>query len=341
MLTCLLHRDAAFVAVAGEPALVGALVDQCAPWIDAKPARHVPPGCWTVFTDAWHAPAGRGWSPVPAGEPGPAEPRRQLRIDPAARLLALGNDPGPWPARFALRLVRALIRRQLHARGDLYLHAGAVVVERTGIAVAGPARSGKTSTLIALLASGAQSRFVANDDLSARWNGGVLSGLGWPRGVEIRTDMLAALGSLGVALSGAQNKIGASPGSLHLRPHQLAELAGASIATSTPISLIAFPRFTDTPSGLPRIVRLNPAAAADLIAAQMQVPDEVDTWLDPYFTTPDSPRHAETARRIAAAVPAFRVEQSAAALLASATALAASAIGRAAPPSPPVREEPS
>ncbi len=325
MLTCQLRRDNAAVAVAADPATIVGVAAECAPWIIADYGATALTRAWTISTGPGSRPAGGGWLPVPTTPPGPGEPRRCLKVNAGQRLIALQAGPGPWAVRFTLRLVRALIRRQQHAEGEMFLHAGAVIVGGAGIAVAAPQRSGKTTTLLALLehatVTGTPAAFVSNDDLSIRSAGGVVTGHGWPRGVEIRRDMLPSLGGIGARLAAAESAAGATPGSLHLRPSRLAQLAGSVLASSTPLRLLVFPRFA-RPGEPAHLRRLPAARAIRLLATHLRRPDEAEDWLDPYFTVPGQALSTAAITALGG-VPAVAAVSAAADLPATAAALTA------------------
>lgn len=307
MTTLLLHCGHARAAVhADDGALLAALAAQCRPWITAQPATRVPPGTWTVrIGDA------------PAGARVPSRTGATVRLRPDHRLLHL---PVPAPrddteaaVRPVVRMLRALLRRQLAASGAMFLEAAVLALDGGGLALVGGARAGKTTTLVAALRH-LHGTLIANDEISLHLARpaprtdaepgvhGQLIARGYPRAIEVRRDALTYLGAAADRLAAAADP-GSPPQALSLTPHRLAAALEAPLADAVPLSaLVLLARGT----GRPRLQRLTgPAAAA--VADHLTVADSYESWLQPHLPAQDpDPRGAD---RLLQAVPVWRLTQ--------------------------------
>lgn len=86
-------------------------------------------------------------------------------------------------------IIRELVVRLLEQAGGFLLHAGAVCLAGKGLIICGPKGSGKTSTVINLLASG-KATLVAEERILLKWHKEKWFALGIPR------DMRIGIGSL-------------------------------------------------------------------------------------------------------------------------------------------------
>ncbi|MFI9311508.1 hypothetical protein [Streptomyces triculaminicus] len=304
--TYLVRCGTARVAVHGDNTVVKPLLDACHPWFTATPCPQRPPtGLWTIRLDA--RPRGRAM----ASRTGTA-----VHLEPDQRTLHLPPPSAPAAARPHIRLLRALLRRQLAAHGEVFLPAALLSIHDRGLALLGPTHTGKTSTLLATLHRRDHSRFVANDDSSLHLRTGTVLGRGYPRAVEVRHATLPHLGAAAGPLAAA-----AQPDSpddaLCLHPHQVAIALGTGLASDVP--LVALVVLGTAPTQ-PTLTRLTPDDAEQALTTHADDADPYETWLAPYFPTARTPRTHLS--RIARTVPTWHLAQPLTALPRSAELLA-------------------
>lgn len=306
MSAALLHCGGANVAVEGNGTLLDTLLAACRPWITASFAGPVPPGAWAVSIGTG------GTGAAVASRIGAA-----VRISPAQRLIHVEPPATPDSVRPLVRLLRALMRRQLAADGALFLDAAALAptVAGGGIALLGGAGAGKTTTLLAVLHRH-HGVLVANDDASLHLSGGRVVARGYPRAIEIRREVLPHLGAAASLLTAEADP--ASPDrALYLTPHRLAATLGTQLAPTAKLSaLVLLARGT----GRPVLHRLTPEQGAAAVAANLAAADPYEPWLQPHL--PASAPRPEQAHRLAQAVPVWRLAQPLTALVESAGLLA-------------------
>lgn len=318
-------RDGCAVRLWLEPAEATTLAALWQPYISLKAGDHAPPRSWTI---------------LPAGEVGDGTAVHQdpLGTDVAYRLWLKGRDKvvhiapeGAMTQR--RRLVRCLIRRQFMSRGDAFLHSALLVNRRTGqgLAIAGGKRSGKTTSMLALLSSG-YFDYSTNDDLTIRLSQDSLPGaFGWPRSIAIRRDTLRLLARSGSALREAlqssrhPSRTGTSrPVDRRgiLLPLELTAATGARMVDQVPLAAIVVPRF-DSAVTHPVLERVDdPAERSELVLSCLEDrASKQEEWLDPYFVRPSTRDLVNQAVVLAQRVPAYRLTQSMACTAESAQAL--------------------
>ncbi|MGW7466963.1 hypothetical protein ACWGJT_20210, partial [Streptomyces xantholiticus] len=206
-----------------------------------------------------------------------------------------------------VRIIRTLLRldtAQLDPSA-LFLHAGMVSWQGHGLAVVGNKRSGKTSTVMAAAAAGAD--FVSNDDLSLHRGRDRLIGVGWPRSVSIRLDTLEPLGLRLPARP-------AHPSNKHrdeaqlLMPHEISRLLDCRIAPDAPLRTVLFPSFGADETSTLR--RLDPQETAKRLLANLLTPPVKDDELTARFDLPSPEELSARVRQVAASVSAFELHQS-------------------------------
>ncbi|MDT0266101.1 hypothetical protein RM844_07305 [Streptomyces sp. DSM 44915] len=313
-------------AVAEFRALAEPFVEVRTPWDGGPPRPTV-----HVVTDA---PRGDGWRRVAYASA--YEPDRVVWLDDARRGVAVVGEPSAWRAQQVLRSVRHLLRWQAYARGDLLLHGGMVALDGRGLVVIGGKKSGKTSTLLsALVHAGAD--FVSNDDVTlTEGPGGRLVGYGFPRTVNIRTDVLLALAGssprIGDLLAEAghptngfagrhrtaealRTESGAElPGSLWVRATELARATGCRLLPRFPVGAVVLPGFDAAVDG-PRLGGLAPGDAGPRLAEHVEREGtKYDPFLRAWFPVTDEARRARLTGLLTAAVPFGELRQSMVAL---------------------------
>jgi hypothetical protein len=281
-------------------------------------------------------PAGPGWrSEVLTSA---YEPDRVLWVHDGRRAVALAAGSDGWAGQQLLRSVRHLLRWQAYAAGDLLLHGGLVRLDGRGVAFVGGKRSGKTSSILSALLTGA-AEFVSNDDLTVGATADVpLSGYGSPRTVNVRTDALLALAAthprLGALLTGPDHPTNGYagrhrtdealrdpggavlPGSVWVRAAELAAAVGCPLAAECPVDVLVLPSFDDTVGG-PALTRLDRAAAAEALAPHVEREGtKYDPFLAAWFPHTDAARRRALLDRLLDEVPCYRLTQQLAGLAA-------------------------
>lgn len=303
MSAAVLRCGPALVAVRGDSALLGELRAACRPWITSDPTSPTPPGAWTVGIDA-----------DLTGETVASRTGAAVRITPGQRTLHLGPPAPPQGVRPLVRLLRALIRRQLAACGEVFLDAAVLTLAGRGIALVGGACAGKTSTLIAALYRH-HGHLVANDDTSLHLSHGQVFARGYPRAIEVRRDTMPHLGGAAPLLVAAA-EVDSPARALYLQPHRLATALGAQLADATELSALVLLGRGERPA----LHRLSPDAAAAAVAAHLAPADPYESWLEPHLPTPTP--EAQQATGLARALPLWRLTQPLTALDESADLLA-------------------
>ncbi|WP_327074482.1 phosphotransferase [Kitasatospora purpeofusca] len=301
--------EGARAAATGPAAFLGRLAAAARPWWSAAPSGADPGDVWTVH--AGPGSLGESW-PVVASRSG-----ARVRCDGRARELRLSPAPGTDDVLVpAVRLLRALLRRQLLAAGEVFLDAAVLELAGRGIALVGGSCSGKTSTLISAL-SRHPSRLVANDDASVRLGPSGVRACGYPRAVEVRWESLAHLGRAAGPLQAAGSGRG---------PHEplympAADFAAAlGVPTMAAVQLEALVLLAPAPDG-PVLRRLGPDVSARRLQSLLAPADPYETWLETHLPAPSPP--ADAAARLAAALPVWELAQPMTALAESVDLLAA------------------
>ncbi|MCZ1012152.1 hypothetical protein [Streptomyces lydicus] len=303
MSAAVLRCGRARVAVEADDALLDTLTAACHPWITSSPADHAPPGIWAVHV-----------GPSIAGEAVPSHTGTAVYLGADQRTLHLPASSGC--VRPLVRLLRALIRRQLAADGAIFLDAAVLTVNGTGVALLGGAGAGKTTTLIATLHRH-PGALVANDDASLHAGAGSrVIARGYPRAIEVRREVLPHLTDAAGLLTAAA-ETDSPKRALYLTPHRLAAALGTALAETAKLSaLILLAHGTARPEAH----RLTAEAAASAVAAHCAVADPYESWLQPYLPTPAP--GAEQGLALAQAVPVWRLAQPLTALATSADLIA-------------------
>ncbi|AUY50417.1 phosphotransferase [Streptomyces sp. CB01881] len=304
--------DGAQAAVTGPGAFLDALAEACRPWLRAAAPETAPDGMWTL-----HAEASVGRSGAVVASRSGAEVRRAGRAREVRVAPPTGTGDVLVPA---VRLLRALMRRQLAASGELFLDAAVLDLRGRGVALVGGSCSGKTSTLISALHRH-PSRLVANDDASVRLVGPDVQARGYPRAVEVRRESLVHLGSAAGLLEHAA--AGSAPaGPLYLTAPAFAAALG--VPTAAAVRLDALVLLTAWPYP-PALRRLGPGEAAARISAHLAPADPYEGWLDLDLPVPAPLPHA--AARLTATLPVWELAQPITALAESADLLATHDLG--------------
>lgn len=188
----------------------------------------------------------------------------------------LTAEPNRLRARVALmRVVREFVLNRLERGGALLVHGAAIRLGGRGVAVAGPKRAGKTSTLTYALHA-PHAGFIANDRAAVHETDGALHVRGIPTVVTVRRSGLAFFPDVQARLSAStyhdvltmeearRGVLGpARPnaeGRYTLSPAQWCVLLDAKPVAGERLDAVVFPRVTPDATGI-EVERLAPDAA--------------------------------------------------------------------------------
>ncbi|GAA5084270.1 hypothetical protein HNP84_001988 [Thermocatellispora tengchongensis] len=271
------------------------------------------------------------------------EPDRVLWVHDGRRAVWVSSGSPKWRTQQVLRSVRHMLRWQAYQAGDLLLHGGLVSLRGRGVAFVGGKRSGKTSSILSALVHGGAG-FVSNDDLAlVESPGGGLTGYGSPRTVNIRTDSLLTLAESNIRLtrllssgdhptntfagkhrtteSLATTSGDVLPGSLWVRPAELAEVTGCVLIDEHAVDALVFPAF-DSSATAPALTRLGGETARAMLDEHIELQGtKYDPFLADWFPGTDLARRQRLVDRLVATVRCYRLTQSMGALAASTAAL--------------------
>ncbi len=215
-------------------------------WVEYRARNTFQTACASRGSDAWTIFAGREYSP-------PGEWKSYSRcgstveactflVDADKRRIVVDLPPGRWRRLYVLRIVRNVMRWQIAQLGAVFLHANCVSRGRSGIALLGPPRSGKTTLLLSMLRGG-NCGFVTEDDLVLVPSGNeTLLGLGWPGCARVRYDTLQLFPELLSRLSTFEhpaNEFEIARNGAHalvrIFPEELASAFGCEILGESPV----------------------------------------------------------------------------------------------------------
>ncbi len=156
---------------------------------------------------------------------------------------------GPAPRLALLRVARELATAHALRQGHVHLHAAAISVEESVLAIAGPRGSGKTTLLLHALLGGA--RYVTNDRLFADLSARPPLARGMPTIVSLREETIARFPGFARRLEASAyardrtlaeaDARGTRDWRPNLTPAQLVRLAGATAAGAGPLRAALFP----------------------------------------------------------------------------------------------------
>jgi hypothetical protein len=207
----------------------------------------------------------------------------------------------------------------------LQMHAAALEVAGSGLLLAGPKTSGKT-TLLAHLAASTGAAVLANDRSVLCFSPTGIEMRAIPMNVKVRpwtiermpglfptrapVPLQALLTLAEVAAATGSDCAGEPDGEIKLSPAQLAQTLGVSLAARSRLAVVAFPDHHADPSGV-AIARLSPAEAEPrLLQARFGVHSaKTEPTVFERFTASARADGADEAliHELAAAVPCFAV----------------------------------
>ncbi len=284
------RRGGGRVDAVGSPADLWWLREQVAPFLTCEPAvatgEH-----WTVYAESAYVPGGtRGW--VYSEKEARGEPPRRVWWSAERRAIAVDQPDAQWRRTYLVRHVRNTMRRAYPHRPHVFLHAAGVEIDGVGVVIVGGKRSGKTTTLLATLALTEPSvpvRLLGNDDVSLVLEGQKPIVLGWPRSIGVRRDSAIELigwrPELAEGLGLADKLVGPADESLYVAYARVAHATRRTLAATSRLDLLVFPRFSDCDGACsPRLRRLPQREAYErLCTVGLQGGDRNDTFLEPHL----------------------------------------------------------
>lgn len=197
-----------------------------------------------------------------------------VRIDAAARTLALWGRSEADLRIPCLRVMEDLMTHELEHEGWVFVHASAVVAGNRAVLLCGEKGAGKTSGLCKLLRGFAVAQ-MANDNCLLRVRDGVAEARGWPGFFKVDVATIALHSELGSAFPSSARGLLDDMTALWnvyekvpLYPREGAGRFGADVVAVAPVGCMIFPRFDDTQP--PSLTRLSLAELADSFLACVQ-----------------------------------------------------------------------
>lgn len=179
-----------------------------------------------------------------------SEPKRKYLCDFEKRIIGI-IEPSNYKFRIqiAVRLVRDIIKNMFLEKNMCYFHGGMIKYKNKGICIMGGKKSGKTSTILAILST-QKASFVSNDDISIIFDSGELFCLGWPRAISIRKDSILSMNGILHKFDFTRNfrhpdnYISELSHTSFVYVNELKEIFGCDIDVSSKIDMIIFPEFS-------------------------------------------------------------------------------------------------
>jgi len=273
------------------------MVQLAEPYLGWKAVLDVPPGTWTVYSDRKLAPKAK-WREVRTVPVSPGESPRQLWLSGSDCCVVSETQNVRWRPLHLFRLMRSLLRLQVYSsKGCVFLHAGMLAVNGSGVAFVGGKKSGKTSSILAMLLDPI-CQFVTNDDLTIvcgdKW-----SGLGWPRAAAVRPETLSALKILRPSLKDCVRDLkhphnqgldfkpepGTEDETVCFYPSELAKaFGGTEVVPEAELSVLVFPEFTYDGKEQATISLLSSAEALDRLRGNLESnPARYEPFLSEHF----------------------------------------------------------
>jgi len=165
-----------------------AIEKNCSPYLSFKPISAHSVDNWLVKSDDQSS---QGWPEYTVTPLGEVDSSFALHVGEKV-LVSLSPQTDEWQAQNILRYTRAIHKLDAQQKGAIFLHGGLVKAGGLGVALLGESKSGKTTTTLSLLKSGGVD-YVSNDDISVKFVGDDLIGLGWPRSISVRLDSFDAI----------------------------------------------------------------------------------------------------------------------------------------------------
>jgi hypothetical protein len=292
------------------------------PFIEIEGANEQSRDSWVLVGGIEHAPAELAVASdiCRVAEPSPGEADRRLVISRHARVLVVDHEPGLWRKLYCLRALRNLMRRGLESRGHVYLHAGGVAFGGRCALFLGGKRTGKSSSILALLNSAPPGMvaFVGNDDVSVAPAGDKVVALGWPRSVSLRRETLVALG---LDVTFAQAHLNRHPSmrtasevrrqdAAYFYPLDVARAMNVEVATKVPVAMLVFPTFLGVEDARASLTPIRPRARLARLETTVEpmADPRYTAFLNGAFETDLATQQRLLARL--AALPAFELRQS-------------------------------
>ena len=288
---------------------------------------------WLVVGGLELAPARRDYGLHETSQPS-GETCRFL-VSPETRTLVVDLPPGPWRQLFVLRAIRDILRWELQSERALFLHGACVAASPHGVCILGRSGSGKSSLSYALTRGGKWS-WVTEDDICILETSAGWEVLGWPGSVRLRRSgvhLFPELQTVAKRLTHPANPLEAQlptgKGMLRVFPEELSDLFGTVTEPECMLSAF-FVLDPDAPLGCLEAVSPSSLTHALHLAwdvlperrAGARVSEALEgmrSWSDMVFHTfllasfgePDITYLGERLERLAATIPAWRIDRTA------------------------------
>ncbi|QHE59809.1 hypothetical protein FHE72_01195 [Rossellomorea vietnamensis] len=228
------------------------------------------------------------------------EPPIDLYINLHNKVIGLNNASLRWKPIFILRLLRNIFRWEFYKQGAVFIHGGLVEYMNYGIAIIGHKKTGKTSTILSLLAKEGIN-FSTNDDLLVACNDEELKAFGWPRSIGVRKETLMSLKDFapnyidsilklkhpGLDIYKTNNEITNLPNIVDFLPSELANCYSKKIFSKLNLKFLVFPKFTNDLK--PSVTILSPKDAYGTLMESLEVmPSSYNLFLKDYYGLNDS-----------------------------------------------------
>ena len=248
------------------------------------------------------------------------------RVDHARRLCRIitPHDNDLLVRTPIMRVVRETVMTKLRQDGGLFLHSSAFELDGSAVLIAGPTTAGKTTTLIYMLQA-ARPRFIANDRVFVREDGGRLQARGMPTVLTIRQSTLDVLPAAAAPLlregynfrmnaseSRQRGRLPQAPrpgGEFGLNPRQFCSWLNVEPRGAAPVGMLLCPVRT----GRPGTVAFEAPGIEEAVDTLQHALFGLHDWqgisrLFDFFggSPPARERLIETCTSFARAVPAYR-----------------------------------
>lgn len=242
------RRLGASVTVRGDSHVMSWLLQSSNPYFEIE-NEATKTGLWTIVVGAEH-----GLNQTSSACRYPVDTLdadSYFIVSPAQRTVVVDIPRGQWRNLWALRMLRHLLRWQLFHQGAIFVSGSCLALGETGVLLVGPARSGKTTTLLQCLHS-RQAALVGEDDVALVHSAadGFVA-LGWPGCIRVRRDVVGCFNELRDTARFTHPSNSSDSELLRLFPEEAKAVFGCRVMSTVPLRHIV---------RIQHIQRTNPAA---------------------------------------------------------------------------------
>lgn len=182
-------RDSVNVGIVIDSKYKNKIVDELHPYILIKEVESFSEDMWIVYSSIENIKDVKNFTLFT--KPSPGEPNNNMLLNLKEKKIVIDQEKDSWMKQYVIRSVRNLLRWQLYEKGYFYLHGGIVEIENAGVAYLGKKKSGKTSSILSILAK-CNEKYITNDDITLNIDNDIFA-LGWPRAIGVRNDTIEAI----------------------------------------------------------------------------------------------------------------------------------------------------